>query len=191
MITFSSRDHLYVAVLTGCIIKGSTAFSKIVKRVQNTEKVGNHWTSHCHNAVIAQSPRRIPFLKKWSKCNVVSLVTEFLALFRKMQRLLNPTWSENKCSRAQSCNGMTCQACNRGIVYSALSDDPWYTTFPSPSKRSDKPCVVLLLFQFTCPITYIVRDGRLERMQPLHSRSLLRAPDVADIPVHGPQCAQL
>ena len=39
MITFSSRD---VAVLTGFILKGSTASNIIVKRVHDTEKVWNH-----------------------------------------------------------------------------------------------------------------------------------------------------
>ena len=39
MITFSSID---VSVLTGFILKGFTAFNKIVKRVLDTEKVGNN-----------------------------------------------------------------------------------------------------------------------------------------------------
>jgi len=41
MIAFSSKNHLYVIVLTG-FIKGSTTFSQIVKRVHNPEKVGSH-----------------------------------------------------------------------------------------------------------------------------------------------------
>jgi len=41
MIDFSSGDHLYVTVLTH-FIEGSTAFSQIVKKVNDTEKVGNH-----------------------------------------------------------------------------------------------------------------------------------------------------
>jgi len=42
MITFSSGDHLYVAVVIGFILKGSTTFRQIAKSVHDTKKVGNH-----------------------------------------------------------------------------------------------------------------------------------------------------